>query len=207
MESDDRPVTGDQTTIAVLGTLAEFHQDPLPYDLATLIALVARINPDLLCLDLSPAQWQQQDFRHLPAEYRQALLPLAARTDMVVVPIGGPQTMPRATAAGWRGALIRGLRHLLARVQAGASGPEAVNQGWRHEVGNLIYSLTRALAGRAAARAYHGHIEKLAQGALAAARDNAGSRILVVTNIQYCHHIRPRLRGLPGIRETSYITL
>ena len=133
MRSGDTHEPENLTRIAVLGTLAEFHVDPLPYDLAALVDLVAGINPDLLCLDMTLAQWQRQDFRQLPAEYSQALLPLAAQTDMVVVPIGGDEMMPRATAVGWRGVGIRWARQVLGWVQAGASGPDAINQGWRHD--------------------------------------------------------------------------
>ena len=205
--SGDTHKAESPTRIAVLGTLTEFHADPLPYDLNALVKLVVGINPDLLCLDMTLAQWQQQDFSRLPSEYREALLPLAAQTDMVVVPIGGEQAMPRAIAIGWRGILINGTRKLLGWIQSGVPGPDAINQGWRHELGNLLYSLARYLAGEAANQAYHTHIEQLTQAALRASAHNPGNRILVVTNIQYCHHIRPRLRQQPAIHETAYTNL
>jgi hypothetical protein len=196
----------ESTRIAVLGTLTEFHADPLPYDLQALVDLVAGINPDLLCLDMTLVQWQQQDFGRLPAEYREALLPLAAQTDMVVVPIGGEAVMPRATAVGWRNLLIGAVRKLLGWLQATAPSPDAINQGWRHEAANGLYGLTRRLAGETAEHAYHVYIEQLAQAALQVAANNPGNRILVVTNIQYCHHIRPRL-AQPDIQETAYTNL
>ena len=203
MEHVDKNEANNPTQIAVLGTLAEFHQDPLPYDLTALVDLVAAINPDLLCLDISLEQWQQQDFSSLPAEYSEALLPLANQTDIVVVPIGGSQAMPRATAVGWRGGLIGWVRKLLAGIQASAPGPDAINQGWRHELSNVLYGLGRTLAGSAVNRAYHAHIEQLSQAAQRVSENNPGSRILVVTNIQYCHHIRPQLQQA-GLTETTY---
>ncbi|MFZ1397388.1 MAG: hypothetical protein WAS33_10845 [Candidatus Promineifilaceae bacterium] len=206
MERVDKNEAENPTQIAVLGTLAEFHQDPLPYDLAALVDLVAEINPDLLCLDISLAQWQQQDFGSLPAEYGEALLPLAAQTDMVVVPIGGEKMMPQATAVGWRGVLISWARKLLGWMQASAPGPDAINQGWRHHCGNTLYSLVRSLAGSEVNDAYHAHIEQVSQAALQVAQNNPGSRILVITNIQYCHHIRPQLQQV-GLTETTYNNL
>lgn len=207
MTSGDTRETERPTRIAVLGTLAEFHEAPLPYDLDALVGLVAEINPDLLCLDISLAQWQRQDFSHLPPEYSEALLPLAAQTDIVVVPIGGEQRMPRAAAGGWRGDLIGWARKGLGWLQAGASGPDAINQGWRHDAGNVLYALTRRLAGEEANHAYHAHLEQVSGAALQAAANNPGSRILVVTNIQYCHHIRPRLQQRPEVVETAYTNL
>jgi hypothetical protein len=194
MDDGDTKETIGPSHVAVLGTLAEFHQDPLPYDLAALVDLVAEINPDLLCLDISMEQWQTQDFGSLTPEYGQALLPLAAQTDIVVVPIGGDEAMLRATADGWRGALIRLIRRLLAGIQSGAPGPDAINQGWRHEVGNVLYWLARRLAGRQVVHAYHERIAQLTKAVQRVVEENPGNRILVVTNIQFCHHIRPRLR-------------
>jgi len=194
----------DPTLIAVLGTLAEFHETPLPYDLNALVALVAKINPDLLCLDITLDQWQRQDFGRLPPEYGEALLPLAAQTDMVVVPVGGEQQMPRAVAEGWRGAVIGWARTALSWLQAGASGPDTINQGWRHEAGNMLYTLTRRMAGHDVNHAYHAHIEQVSEAVLRVARNNPGNRILVVTNIQYCHHIRPLLRKQDDIQVKIY---
>lgn len=194
MDDGDTKEAIGPTYVAVLGTLAEFHQDPLPYDLAALVDLVAEINPDLLCLDISMEQWQTQEFGKLAPEYGQALLPLAAQTDIVVVPIGGHKAMLRATADGWRGALIRMIRRLLARIQSGAPGPDAINYGWRHDVGNVLYGLARLLASRQIVHAYHERIAQLTKAVQRVIEDNPGNRILVVTNIQYCHHIRPRLR-------------
>lgn len=204
MTSGDTHNTNNPTHMAVLGTLAEFHEDPLPYDLTALVDLVADINPDLLCLDITWSQWQRQDSSRLPLEYSEALLPLAAQTDIVVVPIGGEQVMPRATAVGWRSLVIGWARGLLSWMQATAQGPDAINQGWRHHVGNMLYSLTRYLSGEQVEHAYHDHIEQVAQAALQAAENNPGNRILVVTNIQYCHHIRPQLQQHAGIRVTTY---
>jgi hypothetical protein len=63
------------------------------------------------------------------------------------------------------------------------------------------------MAGEQVTHAYHTHIEQVSQAALEAARNNPGNRILVVTNIQYCHHIRPLLQQQMGIIETSYKNL
>lgn len=88
-------------------------------------------------------------------------------------------------------------------MQASAPGPDAINQGWRHELGNRLYGLARKLAGSTVNRAYLAHIEQLSRAARHVAENNPGSRILVVTNIQYCHHIRPQLQQA-GLTETTY---
>ena len=200
-------MTLTQTPIAVLGTLAEFHEEPIPYDLAALVQLVATINPDLLCLDMTPEQWQRQDFGNLPPEYAQALLPLARQTDMVVVPIAGQHLPPRPQATGWREQLIQLQRSWLARLQRTAPSPAAINQGWRHHLAATLYSLTRSLAGSDIRRDYWQHTADLTKAVVDLAQRDPGRRILVVVNVQHCHHIRPRLRQQPGIIVKTYLDL
>lgn len=194
----------ERTTVAILGTLAEFHHEPLPYDLQSLVSLVAEINPDLLCLDITDEQWQLQDFSGLPPEYGEALLPLAYQTDIVVAPIGGKQIPARPQARGWREKGIKWLRRRLPALQKNAPGPDAINQGWRHYVGELIYSLTRWLAGSSVRQAYRHHTDELTQATIEVARRNPSCRVLVVVNIQHCHHIRARLRKYPEIATVTY---
>ena len=190
--------------MAVLGTLAEFHREPIPYDLEALVRLVIQIQPDLLCLDMTPEQWQGRDFGGLPPEYRSALLPLAYQTDMVVVAVAGEHPPAEAEAAGWRGVIIHFLRNCLAVLQRTAPGPEAINQGIRHHTANLIYSLTEWLAGQATYQAWKAHTDHLIQAVRATVQRDPGVRVLVVVNVRHCHHIRRELKKYPEIRVVNY---
>jgi len=192
------------TPVAVLGTLAEFHREPIPYDLRALVRLVTELRPDLLCLDITPQQWQRRDFSDLPPEYRDALLPLAHQTDIVVVPIGEDRPLQEPAAPGWRGRMIAVFRGWLAHLQRTASGPAAINEGWRHHVADFLYSLIAWLAGGEAQRAWRAHTAYLTQQVLATARRDPGCRILVVVNVRHCHHIRPALRQYSDIQVVKY---
>ena len=195
------------TPVAVLGTLAEFHREPIPYDLGALVRLVNELRPDLLCLDMTLDQWQRHDFADLPPEYREALLPLAHQTDIVVVPIGGKQPLEEPTASGWRGRTITVLRRWLAGLQRTAPGPAAINEGWRHHLADALYSTIAWLAGGDVRRAWHAHTAHLTQQVLEVVRRDPGCRVLVVVNVRYCHHIRPALRKHPEIDVVSYLHL
>lgn len=196
-----------QTRIAVLGTLAEFHREPIPYDMPALVELVTDINPDLLCLDMTQDQWQAQAFEDLPPEYQEALIPLAHQTDIVVVPIAGGQAPPKPEASGWRGGSIRWLRNRIATIQRTAPGPDAVNQGWRHHLANYLYDIARWLSNGEVEKATREHTDHLTQAVLQVARRDPGARVLVVVNVQYCHIIRERLRQYEGIEVTTYSDL
>lgn len=201
-------MTGSEgTRVAVLGTLAEFHREPIPYDLTALLRLVTDINPDLLCLDMTLEQWQKQEFGDLPPEYREALLPLAHQTDIVVVPIGGGRPPEKPEADGWRGKAIQWLRSWLATLQRTAPGPDAINQGWRHHLANNLYDATRWLAGGDQERATRDHTDHLTGSVLEAARRDPGRRVLVVVNVQHCHIIRERLRQYGDLEVMSYAEL
>lgn len=197
----------EQTRISVLGTLAEFHREPIPYDMAALLDLVASINPDLLCLDMTQGQWQTQAFEDLPPEYKEALLPLAHQTDIVVAPIAGGKPPPKPAAGGWRGTGIQWLRSWIATIQRTAPGPDAVNQGWRHHLANYLYDATRWLAAGDLERAARDHANHLTQAVIQVARRDPGARILVVVNVQYCHIIRERLRHYEDIEVKPYTKL
>ena len=195
------------TPVVVLGTLAEFHREPIPYDMKALIRLVNDLRPDLLCLDMTPDQWQHRDFAELPPEYRDALLPLAHQTDIVVVPIAGERPPDEPTASGWRGRLIALFRRWLASLQRTAPDPAAINEGWRHHVADLLYSLIARLAGSEAHRAWQAHTAHLTQQILEVARRDPGRRILVVVNVRHCHHIRPALARYPEVQVVKYSQL
>ena len=195
------------TRVAVLGTLAEFHREPIPYDLPALVRLVEKLRPDLLCLDMTPDQWRRREFADLPPEYSEALLPLAHQTDIVVVPIAGNRPPAEPSAPGWRGGFITTLRRLLAFIQRTAPGPDALNEGWLHHVADLLYGMIARLGGQRAVQSWQAHTDELVRRVLEVARRDPGRRILVVVNLRHCHHMRPALRRYPAIREVPHSLL
>ena len=96
---------------------------------------------------------------------------------------------------------------LLASLQRTAPNPAAINQGWRHHLAATLYSLTRSLAGGDVSRDYWQHTADLTQAVINVAQRDPGRRILVVVNVQHCHHIRPRLGQQPDIVVKTYLNL
>jgi hypothetical protein len=162
--------------------------------MSSLLDLVAKINPDLLCLDITPEQWLQRDYEKLPPQYHEALLPLAQQTDIVIAPIGCEKSPPNQRRGGWRGKVISRLRQWIATMQNTASGPNDMNQGWRHNLTNYLYDATRWFAGGNLNRETTEYVAHLVQTVLEVSRRDRGARVLVVVNIQHCHLIREILR-------------
>jgi hypothetical protein len=199
--------TQSSTRVAVIGTLAEFHNEPIPYDLTSLVNLVTGLRPDLLCLDLTPLQWQRRDFGDLPPEYREALLPLANQTDIVVAPIGDRHSSDEPQTPIWRRKSIDWLRNALAILQRTAPGPDAINHGIRHELANLLYFMIAWLTGMEVFREQDAHADHLTRAVVEVARRDPGTRVLVVVNVQFCHRVRPALRNYPEIQVVRYSEL
>lgn len=188
------------TRVAVVGTLAEFGPEPVPHDLAELVRFVAAINPDLLCLDMGLEQWRRRDFGGLPPEYRDALLPLAAQTDIVVIPIGDePETTARAdsdaSTSRLKGWLRRQLRGAIARLARGARTPVSVGEGLRHHfVEHLLHLLDLVEGGRHVRRHARAHRDALTGRILELAQRDPARRVLVVINARHCHQLRRAIR-------------
>ncbi len=193
-----------KTRIAVLGTLAEFHDGAVAFDLEALFDLVVGIHPDLLCLDIPPEIWDEKRFNEMLPEYRDALLPLAERSDIVVVPIGDTQIHRAPITTGWRGAIIRWLRSLLAALQRNAPSPKAINYGWRHDLANVLYYLIDRLAQKHLRASHLAHTRHLTQQIREVADRDPEAIILAVVNVRYCHHIRPSLREDEAIEVVPF---
>jgi hypothetical protein len=95
----------------------------------------------------------------------------------------------------------------LAYLQHTAPGPDAINQGIRHHIANLLYTLNLWLTGAETRRAWQAHTDYLIHAVLDVARRDPGARILVVVNVRHCHIIRAALRDFREIRVVKYSEL
>jgi len=195
------------TPVAVLGTLADFHREPIPYNLGALIRLVRAIHPDLLCLDITSHEWQTRDFARLPLEYREALVPLAGQTDIVVVPVADERPRPEEELRGARAAIARKIMSALAYVQCSTPSPAAINEGVRHHLANDLYQLLAGLQGKAMREEATLHASRLAANIVRAARRDPGRRVLVVVNVRFCHYLRRLLRNYLDLQVVRFSEL
>ncbi len=195
------------TPVAVLGTLADFHREPIPYNLRALIGLVESIHPDLLCLDMTPHEWQAQDFAELPLEYREALVPLSQQTDIVVIPVADERPRPEPELRGGRAVIAEKVKRALASVQRSAPSPASINQGLRHHLANDLYELLAGLQGRAMREEAILHASHLATNVVMTARRDPGRRILVVLNVRFCHYVRRTLRAYVDLKVVPFTEL
>jgi hypothetical protein len=199
----------NKTRIAVLGTLAELHREPIRYNLACLTNLVEQLDPDLLCAELPRAVWESGDTSGAPLEIREALIPLAARTNIVIVPIQGamgcePVTTKDGRMARARRAIVQRLDDVLRWFQRRADGPRAIHSGSFGHVCHTICLLEAWAGGLAARHAWDAANRALLENVLVAVRRDPGVRVLVTVDCRRWHRLVERLRHVEDVELVAY---
>lgn len=195
--------TSLRTRLAVLGTLSDLHRQPIAYDLACLRALVADLAPDLLCAEITREAWEGGDLSTAAVEVREALAPVVASTDIVLIPVAPtPQQFADFTpAAGWRRDLVQTFDHLLQWGQRKADRPEEINGTMFSAFCHTLCALTEMLWTAEDRAAWEAQNEALAENIVQAARRDAGRRVLAAVRCQRLHWLMPLLHAHGALFE------
>ena len=194
-----------RTRIALLGTLSELHKQPIHYDLVELARIVAETQPDLLGVEVERDEFERDELTRAPLEVREALIPIARRSDTVVVPIGaGSQDELRASGDGIGAVLIRMLDAALAVVQKTANDARRVNSTLVSHTCGLICHIEEHTCGERGRRAWTTTNEKMLANIVAMAGRDPRARILVAVQCRRKHWLEPKLRRVSDIAVVNY---
>ncbi len=198
-----------KSRVAVLGTLAELHQEPIKYNLKTLRQLVKEIEPDLLCAEIHPNDWQAGDLSQMSPEYREVLVPLARRTNIIIVPVSCSAERELVAPRGqhWlrlRQGIVRLLNGQLRLMQRLANGPETINSGSFGLFCDGMCSLTAWVCGPECRQAWDESNQAILDNVLAAIRRDPGSRVLVTVDCRRRHRLEHSLRDLSDVELVHY---
>lgn len=184
------------TRLAFLGTMSDLHREPVAYDLARLSAIVADVAPDLLCAEITRELWEGGDLSSAAVEVREALAPVVAATDIVLIPIApSPERFDDfGPAHGRRAELVRSLDRLLRWGQREAGTAEAVNGRLFGAFCHTLCTLTEASWSDRVRAAWHAQNEAIAANILQIVRRDPCRRVLVVVQCQRVHKLLPLLR-------------
>lgn len=201
-----------KSRVAVLGTLSDLHQQSITYDLKMLARLVRQIQPDLLCAEIGRDHWETSDLARMPVEYREALVPVCKRSDIVLVPVAGPEAEPLVVPRGgrWRGlrsALVGLLNWHLRLTQRLAGMPEAINSGAFGSLCSWMCGRIAWACGPEAVRAWAAANDRILQNVLAAVRRDPGRRVLVTVDCRRRHLLDRRLRTFGEIEVVEFYQL
>ncbi|GMR11795.1 MAG: hypothetical protein BMS9Abin28_2639 [Anaerolineae bacterium] len=201
-----------KSRVAILGTLAELHREPIRYDLKTLSQLVRDLKPDLLCAEIHPEDWRAGDSEKLSAEYREALVPLSRRTDIVIIPVSNSQgsfsfVPQEGPLLGLRSLLVRMLTWELRLMQRLANGPRALNSGFFGFMCDLNCALTAKVCGAETQATWDATNGGLVVNIQAAIRRDPGRRVLVTVDCRRRHRLVHDLSRSPELDIVDYFDL
>ena len=198
--------TASRTRLAVLGTLSDLHRQPIAYDLNCLRALVADLAPDLLCAEITREAWEGGDLSAAAVEVREALAPVVAATDIVLVPV-----LPTPThyadftpATGWRRDVARAFNRALRWGQREADRPEAVNGAIFGAFCHTLCALTEMMWTAEDRAAWEAQNRALAENIVQAVQQDRGRRVLVTVQCQRKHWLAAHLRRQADVELVDY---
>ena len=186
-----------QTRLAILGTMSDLHRQPISYDLKCLEKIIADISPDLLCAEITMEDWERDDLSKAALEVREALTPVIASTDIVLIPVA-PTREEYANftpASGWRQQLVQTFDRLLRWGQIRADDAKTVNGPWFGAFCHTVCWLTEMFwTGKDRAR-WERQNQELVENVIRAVQRDRGRRVLVTVQCQRLHRLVPLLRA------------
>ena len=185
------------TRLAILGTMSDLHSQPISYDLDCLQKIVADASPDLLCAEITMEDWERNDFSRAALEVHQALAPVTASTDIVLIPVAPSpeQYIDFTPDSGSRHRLVRTFDRLLRWGQIQADDARTVNGPWFGAFCHTVCWLTELLWTAKDRAAWEKQNEELAENIIRAVKRDSGRRVLVTVQCQRLHRLIPRLRA------------
>lgn len=185
------------TRLAILGTMSDLHSQPIAYDLACLRKVVADLAPDLLCAEITMEDWEREDFSRAALEVREALAPVIASTDIVLIPVA--PTLERYSDftpdSGWRCRLVRTFDRILRWGQIQADDVQTVNGLWFGTFCHTVCWFTEMIWTANDRAAWEKQNQELAENIVRAIQRDSGRRVLVAVQCQRLHRLIPLLRA------------
>jgi len=186
-----------QTRLAILGTMSELHRQPISYDLDCLKKVVVDVSPDLLCAEITIDAWEHDDLTGTSLEVRDALTPVIASTDIVLIPISPSleQYADFMPDSGWRQRLVRTFDRILRWGQIQADNVQAINGMWFETFCHTVCWINEALWTTKDRVEWEKQNEEMVANIVHAVQRDGGRRVLVVVQCQRVHQLVPLLRA------------
>jgi hypothetical protein len=186
-----------QTRLAILGTMSDLHRQPIRYDLNCLKQIVADLSPDLLCAEITREVWENNDLTQTSLEVREALAPVIASTDIVLIPIAPSprQYVDFTPDSGWRRRIVRSFDRLLRWGQIQANDVRSINGFGFGAFCHTICLLTEMFWTAKDRTAWEKQNHELAENIIRAVQRDHGRRVLVAVQCQRLHRLIPLLHA------------
>jgi hypothetical protein len=185
------------TRLAILGTMSDLHRQPISYDLNCLQKLVADLSPDLLCAEITQEAWERTDLTQASLEVREALAPVIASTDIVLIPVAPSpkQYVDFTPDSGWRRRIVHTFDRLLRWGQIQADDVKSINGFAFGAFCHTVCLLTEMFWTTKDRAAWEEQNRELAENIVHAVQRDRGRRVLVAVQCQRLHRLIPLLQA------------
>ena len=202
--------SSSRTRLAILGTMSDLHRQPISYDLACLQKIVADVSPDLLCAEITVDDWEREEFSRAALEVREALAPVIASTDIVLIPVAPSpeQYIDFIPDFGWKRRLVLTFDRLLRWGQIQADDARTVNGPWFGAFCHTVCWLTEMFWTEKDRVKWERQNRELVENIVRAVQRDSGRRVLVAVQCQRLHRLIPLLGAHDDLFEiVDYQTL
>lgn len=171
--------------------MSDLHSRPIAYDLDCLRKIVADLAPDLLCAEITMEAWEREDFSRASLEVRDALAPIIASTDIVLIPVAPtPEQYADFTPdSGWSRRIVRAFDRLLHWGLVQAGDVKTVNGMWFGAFCHSICWLTELFWTAKDRAAWERQNKELSENIARAVQRDSGRRVLVAVQCQRLHRL------------------
>ena len=185
------------TRLAILGTMSDLHTQPISYDLNCLQRVVADLSPDLLCAEITQEAWERTDLSQASLEVREALAPVIASTDIVLIPVASnpKQFVDFTPDSGWRRHIVRTFDRLLRWGQIQADDVKSINGFGFGAFCHTVCMLTEMFWTKNDRASWEKQNRELAENIIGAVQRDRGRRVLVAVQCQRLHRLIPLLQA------------
>jgi len=189
-------MNASRTRLAILGTMSDLHRQPISYDLNCLQKIVADVSPDLLCAEITKEGWEQGDFSQASVEVREALAPMIASMDIVMIPVApSPKQYTDFTPdSGWRHRIVRNFNRLLRWGQIWANDVMTINGSGFGAFCHTVCWLTEMFWSSEDRALWERQNKQLVENIVHAVQRDSGRRVLVAVQCQRLHSLMPLLK-------------
>lgn len=208
-----RPRTSKKTTVYVLATLHQFHADSKTYSFEGLSAIIRSLRPDVICVELTPADLKSRKPQKTKQEYQKSVFPMAYRYGLEMVPLEPDEPLfsslvslnvqsdkrLRETSADKAAAFSIYNDALYGHLFSAWDSPLAVNSPATDAQFEVKHDFQNALYGPDQERVWREWNEHFLRKILETADRFKGKRVLVLVGVEHTYWLRHKLRERTGV--------
>lgn len=205
--------TPPASEVVVLCTLHQLHEETPYYTYADLSTEIERLHPDVLAVELTPADLKTKAEQKNKREYQNSVYPLLQRHSWTAVALE-PEDPHRSELIGLLREAEESLRQaspqkdeafqtyvegLFKYLLSTWHSPADVDASWTDHLFAVKHEFQNSLYGSKEEQGWEGWNQHFLEQIVAAAKQNPGKRIVVIVGAEHGYWLREHLREQAGV--------